>query len=91
MNQTLLLPGLRPFPALARLWSYARLPRLAGVPVLVAGITFGVFAPSLWHGFVNWDDTANFVENRHYRGLGWVNIRWMATTFLMGQWIPLTW
>ncbi|HXG04520.1 MAG TPA: tetratricopeptide repeat protein [Candidatus Binatia bacterium] len=91
MNQTLLLPGLNPFPALARLWSYTRLPSLAGVPVLVAGITFGVFAPSLWHGFVNWDDTANFVENRHYRGLGWVNIRWMATTFLMGQWIPLTW
>ncbi len=70
------------------------LPRVvgsAGPPVIVAVATFVVFLPSLWNGFVNWDDTTNFLNNPDYRGLGWKNLRWMATTFLLGQWIPLTW
>ncbi|HWP37156.1 MAG TPA: tetratricopeptide repeat protein [Gemmatimonadales bacterium] len=57
----------------------------------MAAITFLVFLPSLGNQFVNWDDTVNFVKNPNYRGLGWSNLRWMATTSLMGQWIPLTW
>lgn len=59
--------------------------------MLVAAITFLTFLPAVKNQFVNWDDTVNFVKNHDYRGLAWTNLRWMATTSLMGQWIPLTW
>jgi tetratricopeptide (TPR) repeat protein len=65
--------------------------REVGIPLVVAAVTFAVFLPSLRNGFVNWDDTTNFLNNPDYRGLAWENLRWMATTFLLGQWIPLTW
>jgi Flp pilus assembly protein TadD len=65
--------------------------REVGPPLAVAVVTIAVFLPALWNGFVNWDDTTNFLNNPNYRGLGWKNLRWMATTFLLGQWIPLTW
>jgi Flp pilus assembly protein TadD len=74
--------------ALARV---AAMSRRLGAPLLVALLTFAVFAPSLWYGFVNWDDPVNFLDNDAYRGLGWTHLRWMVTTSLMGQWIPLTW
>ncbi len=60
-------------------------------PAFLALLTFAVFAPALRNGFVNWDDTTNFLNNPDYRGLGWRQLRWMLTTFLLGQWIPLTW
>jgi Tfp pilus assembly protein PilF len=62
---------------------------LAGL--LAALVTFAVHGRALWNGFVEWDDHANFLNNEHYRGLGWANVEWMLTTVLMGQWIPLTW
>ncbi|MBI4240993.1 MAG: tetratricopeptide repeat protein [Candidatus Rokubacteria bacterium] len=40
---------------------------------------------------MEWDDYVNLVENPHYRGLGWTHLRWIFTTVLMGQWIPLAW
>src|SRR5712692_7544996 len=60
------------------------------VPVLIALVTFAVFLPALQNQFVDWDDAANFLDNPHYRGLGWTHLRWMWTTHL-GHWIPLTW
>src|SRR2546425_916972 len=63
----------------------------ARVPLLIALVTFVVFSPALWNHFVDWDDQVNFLTNNDYRGLGWTHIRWMFTSFLMGQWIPLTW
>ena len=45
------------------------------VPVLVALFTAGVFLPVLQNGFVNWDDTINFLSNPHYRGLGLDELR----------------
>jgi len=59
--------------------------------VITALLTLTVHGRALWHGFVEWDDHANFLTNEHYRGLGWAHLRWMFTTVLMGQWIPLTW
>jgi len=59
--------------------------------VLIALVTFAAFLPTLQNQFVNWDDAANLVDNPHYRGLGWTQLRWMWTTFLMGHYIPLTW
>ncbi|MFQ5932286.1 MAG: hypothetical protein ACE5MM_07750, partial [Nitrospiraceae bacterium] len=50
-----------------------------GIPLLIALATVIVFAPSLGNGFVDWDDQYNFLENPHYRGLGWEQLRWMFT------------
>ena len=61
------------------------------VPVLTALVTFAAFLPTLNNQFVDWDDHHNLLDNPHYRGLGWTQIRWMWTTFHMGHWLPLTW
>src|SRR5437870_1038242 len=60
------------------------------VPVLIALVTFTAFLPTLHNQFVNWDDSKNFLDNPHYRGLAWTHLRWMWTTHL-GHYIPLTW
>lgn len=53
--------------------------------------TLFVFHPALQNGFVNWDDDVNILENPHYRGLGWTQLKWMFTTFHMGPYQPLSW
>src|SRR5262245_6577991 len=58
---------------------------------IVAAATFIVFLPALSNQFVNWDDYETLVDNPHYRGLGWPNLRWMFTTFHMGHYQPLSW
>src|SRR2546427_4741905 len=60
-------------------------------PLLVALLTLTAFLPTLQNQFVSLDDEKNFLENPHYRGLGWTHLRWMWTTSLMGHYIPLTW
>src|SRR5438034_8205596 len=60
------------------------------VPVLIALVTVAAFLPARQNQFVNWDDKDNFLDNPHYRGLGWTHLRWMWTTHL-GHYIPLTW
>src|SRR5215470_13192283 len=62
-----------------------------GPPFLILLLTFVAFFPTLQNGFVNWDDDANLLDNPHYRGLGWQQIRWMFTTFYMSVYRPLTW
>ncbi|MDO8476469.1 MAG: tetratricopeptide repeat protein [Candidatus Rokubacteria bacterium] len=49
------------------------------------------FLPSLQGQFLYWDDVTNFLMNEGYRGLGWLQLRYMFTTTLLGHWIPLTW
>ncbi len=61
------------------------------LPVALALIAAIVFSPSLFNGFVEWDDQVLFLENPNYRGLGWTQIRWMFTTTLWGHWVPVTW
>ncbi len=61
------------------------------LPVVVFVLTAAAFLPSLSGGFVNWDDSINFVQNPHYRGLGWEQIRWAFTTFHAGPYQPLSW
>jgi len=61
------------------------------VPFLAALTTFLAFMPALRCGFVGWDDPMNFLQNEHYRGLGWANLHWMFTTFHMGNYQPLSW
>src|SRR5437899_58399 len=62
----------------------------AVIPLVIAFSTFAAFLPTLQNQFVSWDDDKNFLENPHYRGLGWTHLRWMWTTHL-GHYIPLTW
>ena len=61
------------------------------IPAVVPLLTALAFVPSLQNEFVNWDDRPNFVENPHYRGLGWSQLVWMFTTFHMGHYQPLSW
>ena len=61
------------------------------VPLLVAVATCAAFLPALLNDFVNWDDDTILTNNPYYRGLGWEQLRWMFTTFLMGHYQPLTW
>ena len=69
----------------------ARLLAFRLIPLMLALITFLVFLPALWNGFVAWDDQVNLYENPQYRGLTWPQIRWMFSNVTMGHWIPLTW
>jgi len=57
----------------------------------VAVVTFGAFLPMLSNDFVKWDDERTLIENRRFRGLAWENLTWMATTFHMGPYQPLSW
>ena len=61
------------------------------VPAIVAVATCVAFLPVLWNGFVEWDDYENLLNNPHYRGLGWAQLRWMFTTFHLGPYQPLSW
>jgi len=61
------------------------------LPLGIALVAMVVFLPGLDGAFLEWDDRTNFLQNPHYRGFGLAQLRWMATTGLMGHWIPLTW
>lgn len=59
--------------------------------LVVALVTAAASAPTLQNGFVDLDDQTNLIDNPHFRGLGAANVRWMATTFQLGHWQPLSW
>ena len=61
------------------------------VVIAVACLTWLVFLPALRGGFLSWDDRANLVTNRAWRGLGTAQLHWIFTSFHMGHWIPVTW
>src|SRR4051794_20571278 len=61
------------------------------VPLCIALATLVAFSPALLNGFVNWDDDKILYDNPFYRGLAWVQLKWMFSTFLMGHYQPLTW
>jgi Flp pilus assembly protein TadD len=65
--------------------------RSHGLGLAIAVVTFTAFTPALWAGFVAWDDNYNFLDNPHYRGLGWRHLWWVLTTDWSGHWVPLTW
>src|SRR5678815_1384819 len=61
------------------------------VPLAVAAVTVVVLLPVLGADFVAYDDPENFLQNLHYRGLGWAQLRWMWTTTHLGHYVPLSW
>lgn len=74
---------LRPSPA-----PPGRVAWAAFAPALVALVAF---APAARNGFVNWDDTFNFIENPAIRGLAPRNLAWAWTTVHLGTYQPLGW
>jgi len=63
----------------------------AATVLLLVLAVFAAFAPALDADFVDWDDDENFLKNPAWRGLTAAHVRWMATSFHMGHWHPLTW
>lgn len=60
--------------------------------VLLGALTFALYAPVLWHPFVNYDDTGYVTENAHVQaGLKWDSVRWAFTTGEQSNWHPFTW
>ncbi len=62
-----------------------------GLAILVVVATALVYLPCLRNGFVNWDDDYNILDNPDFRGLGWIQIKWMFTTSYLGPYQPLSW
>jgi protein O-mannosyl-transferase len=69
--------------------SAKRISRL--VPVVIVLVVVAAFWPTLSADFVHWDDDANFLNNPHFRGLSWQNLRWMLTTLHMSNYQPVSW
>lgn len=62
------------------------------VPALgIAALGALALWPTLDGQWLNWDDEVNFVNNPHFRGLGWAELRWMLTTSLLAVYTPLAW
>ena len=61
------------------------------LPLAVFILSFLAFFPALQSGFVHLSDDDVLIQNPYYRGLSWHNLRWMFTTFYMGDYRPLTW
>jgi tetratricopeptide (TPR) repeat protein len=57
----------------------------------VALVTAAAFLPTLGNDFVSWDDPTTLLDNPHYRGFGWDNLRWMFTSYHLGHYLPVTW
>ncbi|HWE38079.1 MAG TPA: tetratricopeptide repeat protein [Isosphaeraceae bacterium] len=64
---------------------------LRGAALGPALVAVASFATAAGNGFVNWDDTFNFVENPAIRGLGPRHIAWAWTTVHLGSYQPLGW
>lgn len=60
------------------------------MPAALAAATLVTFAPSLWNGFLTFDDYA-ITSNPAYQGLGFTQLWWMFTTVATGHYMPITW
>ncbi len=66
--------------------------RRLAIAALLAATVLAVFAPTLGHDFVNYDDDRYIVDNTFVqRGFDAAALRWAWTTNHMANWHPLTW
>lgn len=63
---------------------------LSAVAVIVV-VTFVAFVPTLFNGFVYWDDDVTLLGNPNYQALWPGNLRWMFSTTHTGAYQPLAW
>lgn len=61
------------------------------VPILVFIATYVAFAPAIRGDFLQWDDDVLLLNNPDYRGFAAPQLRWMFSTTLLGNYMPLTW
>lgn len=61
------------------------------IALLIAFVTCLFYLPTINNEFVNWDDSLAIIENPMIRSFSFSSIHEMATSFLTGNWIPLTW
>jgi hypothetical protein len=55
-------------------------------------ITLAVFAPSLTHDFLAYDDQVYVTENPHVQaGLTWQGVGWAFRSYAASNWHPVTW
>lgn len=59
-----------------------------GVAALVF-VVFYAFAPQA--RFLQWDDAKTLLDDPLWRGLSWVNLKWMWASRHYGPWQPLSW
>jgi protein O-mannosyl-transferase len=58
----------------------------------LALLTFAVYLPTAWNGFVNFDDPDYVTKNAHVQsGLKWETVVWAFESGHASNWIPLTW
>lgn len=62
---------------------------------LLAGLvtlwTLIAFLPTVWNGFVNWDDPRMFLENPYFRAVWSARLRYAWSSHLLGEYMPVTW
>lgn len=60
------------------------------IPILIVlGLTFLIFSPSLQNEFVNWDDDVNLLENENVLGLDAYHLKKIFTDDVIGNYNPL--
>lgn len=57
----------------------------------VAGLTLLLYAPTLTHYFINWDDGSVVDRAAGLVPLSWTTLRWMLTSYELSTWQPLPW
>ena len=58
----------------------------------LALVTFAVYAPTLHHEFLDYDDQQYVTENPHVlAGLTWSGVVWAFKSFYASNWHPITW
>jgi hypothetical protein len=63
-----------------------------GIAGIIAVLVVAVYAQTLGHAFLNWDDNQYVSENPHVMGgLGIGAVLWAFTTMHAANWHPLTW
>lgn len=61
------------------------------IALLLALGTLLVYLPVIHHEFVNYDDGGYVTENPTVKaGLTWFGVKWAFTTWVVGNWHPIT-
>lgn len=63
---------------------------LIAATLLSALVTFIIYIPSIWNGFVNWDDPKYVYENPIIQTLDLAFLKWAFTESYFSNWHPLT-
>jgi hypothetical protein len=66
--------------------------RTPSICLVLIAVTLAAYSPLLWNGFIDFDDDMYLTENPEIsQGLTWDSVRFAFTTFLGGNWMPVTW